>query len=73
MAFKPWRSWAEACVWGWNLAMRDPISKFSNSNNTNFDNRNDNSSGVRDWKDNCCWRFILVCDILDFTCLYFRK
>ena len=57
MAAKPWRSWAKTYTQGWNLALKDPVGL-----NKSFNHGNQNLSGngkqqMKDWKENCCWRF----------------
>ena len=44
MAFKPNRSWAKTYHQGWNLAMRDPIGKNSQSNRSYFAGGNSEAS-----------------------------
>ena len=51
MAFKPKRSWAKTYNQGWNLAMRDPITKGQSVKNSSSNNNK------HDWRDDCCWRF----------------
>ena len=56
MAYKPNRSWAKTYNQGWNLAMRDPLIKATPS--SNFGGRNNNNgSGKKDWRDDCCWQY----------------
>ena len=55
MAAKLMRSWAKTYLQGWNLAMSH--SSSSNVAGKTPVNSSDRSTGHRDWRDDCCWRF----------------
>ena len=62
MAYQPQRSWAKTYNQGWNLAMRDPISKGqenvrSGVMTTASSGGFDNSKRTRSWRDDCCWKY----------------
>ena len=57
MAFKPWRSWAKTYVQGWNLAMKDPLSKSGVGSITSGSRVSGTDNQQRDWCDDCCWKF----------------
>ena len=58
MSYKPHRSWAKIYNQGWNLAMRDPLSRNNTANQQNNSNhRASQGNGRRDWRDDCCWKY----------------
>ena len=63
MSAKPHHSWAKLYNQGWNLAMRDPVSKVSNQGMSQSrqleSSQGGNGGGKRNksWRDYCCWKF----------------
>ena len=55
MAYEPNRSWAKLYHQGWNLAMRDAIGTKLSISTTPANAGN--NEWVKDWRDNCCWKF----------------
>ena len=52
MESKPWRSWSKTYTQGWNLAMHESMT-----HSVNVGNGNSNSKPVKDWRDDCCWKY----------------
>ena len=59
---KPWRSWSKTYMQGWNLALKDLISKSSTNYSGGQGTVNNQTFAVGnrrfgDWRDDCCWCF----------------
>ena len=61
MGEKPGRNWSKTYVQLWQLALRDPLPKISNSGNNRSSFGSTGNQGdkhkQKNWRDNCCWRF----------------